>query len=400
MPGDSPDWVFGELAEYINDRHANPNDNTYRHVGEIGDTRLRKAVTKQKASFDRLVEKGELPADAPGVYHDLQHIRQIRQIEGTETASRAVANMDASTLRSMVGAPEKSTDLSGQEPIRKILSIIDDRPSPMFYLAGEPGVGKTRLALWMLELWKDNVAPNGIIASNAKTLEPTDAHDEDGHAHVAGFHELDDWLRQEPMSTVMAGEAVPKAVFIDEASSALSGGGESGYNVRTMLGPLIFKIRRFISNDGIVIWIGHDKGDVHPLFRAIAQYVEKESTKNFTVYESVSNRSGIDEIESFENVPIGNYGINEHDKPDFNLNPNGDENIDEDADAGPDDAEVKAIIRQSSIYTLVKCKQNGESARSIAKKIPYSRTWINNRWDEYEDGKHENTVAKIEERTA
>lgn len=71
MPGDSPDWVFGELAEYINDRHANPNDNTYRHVGEIGDTRLRKAVTKQKASFDRLVEKGELPADAPGVYHDL-----------------------------------------------------------------------------------------------------------------------------------------------------------------------------------------------------------------------------------------------------------------------------------------------------------------------------------------
>lgn len=397
---DSPDWVFGELAEYINGRHANRNDNTYRHVGEIGDTSLRKAVTKQKASFDRLVEKGELPESSPGVYHELQHVRQIRQIEGTETASRAIANMDAPTLRAMVGAPEKSTDLSGQEPIRKILSIVEDRPAPMFYLAGEPGVGKTRLALWFLELWKDNVAPGGIIASNLKTLETTDAHEDDRHAHVAGYRELDEWLRQEDRSTVMAGNATPKAILIDEASSALGGGGSDGYNVRTYLGPLIFKIRRFISNDGLVIWIGHDKGDVHPLFRAIAQYVEKQSTKNFEVFESVSNRSGVDSIESFENVPIGNYDVNGQEKPDFDLNPDGEENIDEDADAGPDDAEVAAIIRQSSIYTLVKCKQDGESARDIEKRIPYSRTWINNRWSEFEDGEHDSTVAKIEERTA
>jgi len=398
---ENPDWVFGELAEYISDKHANPNRNTYRHTGEIGDTRLRKAVTKQKASFDRLVESGELPDDVPGVYHELQLIRQIRRIEGTETASRAVANMDAATLRAMVGAPEKATDLSYQEPIQKVLSILDERPAPMAYLAGEPGVGKTRLGLWLLELWKDNVAPDGVIASNLKTLETTDAHDESEHAHVSGYEELDEWLRQEPMSTVMAGEARPKAILIDEASSALGGGGESGYHVRTYLGPLIFKIRRFISNDGLVVWIGHDKGDVHPLFRSIAMYVEKTSIKDFTVYESVSNRSGVDKIQDFQGVPPGNYGVNEQEKPGFDLDPDTDgENLDENEDAGPDDGEVEAIIRQSSIYTLVQCKQDGESARDIARKIPYSRTWINNRWDEYQDGEHEDTVAKIEQRTA
>lgn len=398
---ESPDWVFGELAEYINGRHANANDNTYRHVGEIGQTRLRKAVTKQKASFDRLVEKGEIPDSAPGVYHDLQHVRQIRQIEGTETASRAVANMDASTLRSMVGAPEKSTDLSGQEPIRKILSILGDRPAPMTYIAGEPGVGKTRLAMWILELWKDNIAPNGIIASNLKTLEPTDAHDEPEHAHVSGYVELDDWLRQEDMSTVMAGEATPKAILIDEASSALGGGGSDGYNVRTYLGPLIFKIRRFISNDGLVIWIGHDKGDVHPLFRAIAMYVEKQSIKNFEVYESVRNRSGVDSIESFENVPPGNYSVNEQEKPDFDLDPNDEGNIDE-GESSIDPGEVKGIIRDTAVYTVIKSREVDELAyEAIAEKVPYSYSWVRDRWKEYDEkDEHQDIIERVEERSA
>ncbi|WP_121822109.1 hypothetical protein [Halostella salina] len=398
MPGDSPDWVFGELGEYVEGRHKNENDNTYRHVGEIGDNDVRTSLTKAKASFDRLIEKGELPDCVEGDYYDNRIPRQIRRIEGTETASRAVAQGDAGTLRSMTGAPDKATDLSYQEPIRKMIKILGDRPAPMMYVGGEPGVGKTRWALWTLELWKDNVAPNGIIASNLKTLKPTQDHRDDRHEHVAGYQDLDEWLRQEDMSTVMAGDATPKAILIDEASSALGGGGEDGYNVRTYLGPLIFKIRRFISNDGLVIWIGHDKGDVHPLFRAIAMFVEKESKKDFTVYETVRNRSGVEPIQSFQGVPPGNYDVNENEKPDFDLDPTGGENLDEGGDDAIDSGEIQGIIRDTAIYTVVKSKEDGLTDREVAAKVPYSRTWVNDRWNEYEDGEHQDTVDRVEER--
>jgi hypothetical protein len=390
MPGDSPDWVFGELGEYVEGRHKNENDNTYRHVGEIGDNGIRTSLTKAKASFDRLIEKGELPDEVPGDYYETRLARQIRQIEGTETASRAVASGDAGTLRSMTGAPDKATDLSYQEPIRALIRILDDRPTPMMYLAGSPGTGKTYLAKWIIELWKDNVAPDGIVASNLRTLTPPAHQEEDGHGHADTFDSLKEWVEQDANDDHHTDDGVtPKAILIDEASSALTGSGAQGYNVREFLAPLVFKIRQHVTNDGLVIWIGHDKGDVHPIFRALAMYVEKVSEKDFTIYESVRNRSGVDQIQDFTGTPPGNWQVGEFEKPSFDVEPGAGEG-DESDDGVFDVTTENQRERDMDIINAVSTKRlTGKSNATIAEEhVEEDRSpeWVRQKVKAYEKG--------------
>lgn len=387
---DNPDWVFGELAEYLEGRHARRNDNTYKHVGEISDTKVRRSLTHQKAAHDRLAEKGELPDCAPGDYYDTRTARDVRPIEGTETASRAVARDDASTLRSMVGAPEKSTDLSYQEPIRQVIQLLDERPTPMMYVAGPPGTGKTYLAKWFVELWKDNVAPNGIVASNLRTLQPPEHHEDDRHGHVAGFDDLVEWVEQDarPGEHHSDEHVTPKAILIDEASSALVGSGKTGYDVRQYVAPMLFKIREHVTNDGLVIWIGHDSGDVHPIFRALALYVEKLNEKDWTVYETVRNRSGVDEIGSFTGTPPGNWQVGEFEKPSFELDPTGA------GDGGESDAvesvDAETRRRDALAINAVTVKQTtGKSNDEIATgdlSEARSGEWVRQRWNDYQSG--------------
>jgi hypothetical protein len=171
----------------------------------------------------------------------------------------------------------------------------------MFYEWAEPGTGKSNFACLLGQLWKEQHGSDALVASNIRTLQETDEWtDRDGDTRdgwLANYGELNEWLKQDgdPMHNAQS----PKLFIFDEASSNAGGGGKDGYDTKTKLGPLTYKIRKY---GGSLIIIGHDGRDVHPLVRELGVCVHKEGLKEATFYEDVRNRKGVNPIFSVSGI--------------------------------------------------------------------------------------------------
>ncbi len=69
----------------------------------------------------------------------------------------------------------------------------------------------------------------------------------------------------------------PKAFVGDEFSTNASGTGEDGQKVRKLMGPLVFKIRKY---NGCFIYIGHDESSIHPLLWRVGTIIKKPDRNN------------------------------------------------------------------------------------------------------------------------
>ncbi|MFC3478734.1 hypothetical protein [Halobacterium litoreum] len=373
------------------DGHGDRDAEAHTHTGLTRDERLSRFLSVVEAEYDPTVLSDEKQAKMPGRAEQTTLHERTRRMEATETARRALDGGDMQTLKHLTGDTGQRADVSGLKAIKTLESFLTG-PAPMFYEWAEPGTGKSNFALLLGQLWKRE-HPSGLVASNVRTLRETDEWtDAEGcrqDGWLSNFEQLEAWMEQD--GDPMHNDQTPKLFIFDEASSSAGGSGSSGYQTKTKMGPMAYKIRKY---GGSLIVIGHDGKDVHPLIREMGVCVHKEALKRATFYEDVKNRRGVEPIASVDGIPETDWRYDDKEATTWSWS-DGD---DEDGETAPAD-----VARRSAIATVVLAKEAEPEKpnREIAEFVPYSTEWVRQRWNEYEqDGKHREVVGEVTDLTA
>jgi hypothetical protein len=187
--------------------------------------------------------------------------------------------------------------------------LCSDEQTRLIYLAALMGRGKTDLSISFLQVvwyyWRrlrqaatnhdalgeiaepqfaanfDVETPDGV--PDVETIQCfDDLVDEDHEGGRQMWGEGEGWVPPD------GGSDEVRWVIFDEASSELTAqSGANAQDVAEVMAPFIKKMRKVGIN---MIVIGHDKGDVHPAIRSIADFVDKTSLKTCSVYEGIKNR--------------------------------------------------------------------------------------------------------------
>jgi hypothetical protein len=378
-------YTPAQAREWQEGRGHRDADEVHAHGATVRDEQLSRYLSILETHYDP--STAEKPSQMPGQSKDLRHVRATVAMEGTETFRKAMDSGDMQTIKHFTGDRGQRADISGIKAIDKIRSLMTG-PAPMFYEWAEPGTGKTNFAALLGQLWVEEHDEDARVASNVRTLEETDDWtDEDGHERdgwLSSYGELDDWIKQD--GDPMHNRQRPKLFIFDEASSSAGGGGKSGFEAKTKMGPLAYKIRKY---SGSLIVIGHDGKDVHPLIREMGVAVHKEDLKAATFYEDVQNRDGVNPIMSVSGIPETDWRYDDKEPTAWSWR-TGDE---EDEDGEP-------TAKEMAIWTAIRCKEIGMTGGEIAEFIPYSRSWADSRYREYrQKDQHRDVLASIEDLT-
>ena len=375
-------FTAGGFREF-QDGRTERDPEVHRHAGIARDETVSRYLARLAEAYDPT--EADAPEELPGTAWDLAHVQRIVRMSGTETARKAFNDGDYASLKHMMGDTQQRADVSGLMAIEDLKAMVAG-PATMFYEWAEPGTGKTNFALLLAQLWKRERGDDALLASNIRTLRETDEWtDASGTTHsgwLSSFGELEEWLEQD--GDPLENEQRPKLFIFDEASSNARGSGESGYETKTKMGPLAYKIRKF---GGALILIGHDGKDVHPLIRELGVAVHKESKKRAVFYDDVKNRQGVGERLAVEGIPPTDYRYDDKEPTTWSWDRT--EEDDEDDHLSDDDLRVALAIRK---------RKHGHSTQETADFVGMSTGWVSTRWQEYkEDGQHREKLNRLSE---
>lgn len=374
MSDDNEVYTAAQVREFL-DGHADRDAEAYPHAF-IEDERTRRLLTVLRQSWDP--HDAANPSEVPATADELELYQKMLRAAATEDLAAAIRNGDVPRMKTHTGDTSERADISGMHALDQIRDIVT-RTAGIFYEIGHMGHGKTDFAVLLAQQWKRE-HPDGEVGTNIKTLEEKDEF-------VPSFDAVKDWM-EEPEEVVLAGEVTPKLLIIDEASSHLGGGGEQGYQARQLLGPLIFKIRKY---GGSAIIVGHDGKNVTPIVRELATIIEKTGKKEAGFYESINNRDPQDEILRVEGIPPTDWRYNHREATDFEWQRGADKDTDTDADS--DD---KSDLWKAAVYTAIQLKESGATHREAAENIPYGKDWVGDRWKEYQRGELDDVIDSVE----
>lgn len=234
----------------------------------------------------------------------------------TKTAQRAVRDADLSTMDHMIGKPQYSNDVSGLHTVRQLEDfLVGGAQTRPIYLAATMGSGKTDFATSCLEVieWhyrrlRDTAARvDGMSASDvpepefAANFGVDAAPDGVEVEQVSNFDDMvadgdgDGWIPRD------AGSDDVRWFVFDEASTELTAqSGANAQDVAEVMAPFIKKMRKL----GVeMIIIGHDRGDVHPAIRSIAQFIDKRGLKRASVYRGIKSRRPVGHMFDLDGIP-------------------------------------------------------------------------------------------------
>jgi hypothetical protein len=354
-------------------------------AGVVRDPKVSRFLAIQEENYDP--EAWEEIDLAPGEADRLEETQEIRGIAATETARAALDGGDMPTLKHLTGDQDQRADVSGMKAIQKIDQIIES-PAPVLVIIGEMGSGKTD-ASGLFGQRATHLLGVEQIASNIPTLrETTEWTDQDGETRdgfVPNYRKLDEWVKQD--GDPMENDQQTKLFIGDEFSSKGSGTGKSGHQVRTKMGPLVFKIRKY---DGMLIYVAHDESSIHPLLWRLGVIVKKTSQKKAIVADRIKNGEIRDERFRIEGIPQTDWRYDTNDPAVWSWTGG-------ESDDGPDPEDIAYDV---AVWTVRECKQNGLSDRETAKFVPFGKSWVNDRWGEIEDGERQDAVDRVEDLTA
>ncbi|WP_135533248.1 hypothetical protein [Halostella pelagica] len=369
---DNEVYVPSQLREWMAGHGHRDNLESLLHAGVIKDPKVRHALTLIANFYDPYeCERPDLMPEHPG---GLEVVQRTLAAHGTEAITEAVSTGDIPTMRYLMGDTTQRADISGVRAIDDLDEQVDVNVL-VWYVYGFMGQGKSSFAMFSGERWKRH-NPNGLIGSNIRDFTAKDKW-------LDSWGTLDQWLKQNPDA--------PKLFIFDEANSHAGGHGRDGYEAKTKLGPMIYKIRKWNAN---LIIIGHDGKDITPLVRELATIVHKESKKRATFYRSINNRTPAGEIVSLDGIPDTKWDFDDEEATDWSWEDHRDK---DDRDGDPDHTDGPTA-REAAIYTVIRGKEQGQTNDEVAEFVPYSGEWARQRWNEYnDDGEHAELVAKVED---
>lgn len=362
------EWAGSESKDWKDGRHRRENSHVLAHAGEIrGDRRARQYATTLNGAYERAAQRGWLTGGGwPSTVEETLTYRMMMDYHGTEGFGDALEAGDAAGVRHYVGSQEDTPDLSGMRTLQAIKDLITGDAS-MLYIFGHMGNGKSFFASLIAEIWADET-PGGIVGGNTRTIEAAD--------WLGTWDELKDWMHED-QQTVLAGEATPKLFIFDEGSSKASGTGKDGYDAKTKLATMCYKIRK---HGGNLIVIGHDGKDIHPAVREMCTVAHKTDKKTAQFFREVRNRKGHDPLTPpLEGIPLPDkqWQPNTYDTADWSWG---------DSDAEDGGVSAEDAYDDMAVWTVVQCMSEGLSARETAKFVPFGKSKCNTLWNEYEDG--------------
>ncbi len=357
----------------------------HRHTGIVRDEMVSRFLSVVAENYDPTA--ADEPGRMPGEYDGLEETQEILSIEGTETGRKALDTGDMPTLKHLTGDQQQRADISGMKAIQQLDQIIED-PAPVIVIIGDMGTGKTDLACLIAQR-ATHLLGIEKVASNIPTLRETDQWaDQRGETRdgfVPNWRTMEEWVQQDgdPLE-----EEQSRKLFIgDEFSSGGDGTGKSGYYMRKLMGPLVFKIRKF---DGMLIYVAHDESSIHPLLWRVGYVVKKESLKRAVVADKIKNAEVRDVRFELDGIPATDWRYNTKDPAVWSW-------TGADKDETPEPGEVAYDV---ALWTVRACKQDGFSHRETAKFIPFGKSWVGDRWPEIQEGEHDEALDRVEAITA
>lgn len=363
--------------------HREPDAHT--HTGIVRDPLVSRFLSIQAENYDP--QEAEKPGHMPGQARDLQETQEIRSIAATETGRSALENGDMPSLKHLTGDQNQQADISGIKAIQKLDQIIQN-PAPVIVVIGEMGSGKTDFC-GLLGQRARHLLDVEQVASNIPTLrETTTWTDDDGQERdgfVPNYRSLQEWVEQD--GDPLEHEQQPKLFVGDEFSSSGSGVGKDGYHVRTKMGPLVFKIRKF---GGMLIYVAHDASSIHPLLWRLGVVIKKVDQKTAIVADKIKNGEIRDERFRIEGIPATDWRYDTNDPAVWSWTGSDDE----------EEPEPGEVAYDVALWTVRASKQDGLSHRETAKYVPFGKSWVGDRWPEIEEGEHAAALDRVEEVTA
>lgn len=364
--GDSDAWAFTEGKDWKDGRSRRENPYVHDHAGEVDRDTTREVLTAIRQAFERAMDRGWIDIEGEASIQHVEDLAKWQHLEEharTEQFAAAVDEGDAEAIRAMVGSEQRRPDLSGYRTLEQLRDIVG-APAFIGYMWAPPGAGKTNFGCLLGEIWSHE-HPEGEVATNIRSLEQADRW-------IQTYPSLVDWLTGDADDWTGEGEGTRKLFIFDEASSHASGRGAQGYETAKKLGPLLYKIRKY---GGSLIIIGHDGRDVHPAVRALGKAIHKEDLKRATIYESVHNREGEDEIFSLEGIPQTSWSYDDKEATSWNWGEDENELEREAMDLAEDmaDERVQDRVEDELLEVAVKAKRAGQSYSDLEEWHPWSR---------------------------
>jgi hypothetical protein len=285
-----------EAREYVLGNRQNRPDDVLPHTGVIGDKQIREFLTMCQIHFDP--NKADIDV---AQFKDTKLYQMLVKRYGTETLTNAIKGDNPQVQSFFVGNPGDKSDISGMHAIDNMRTIVG-KEAPIIYIWGPPGSGKTNFAILLAQMWKRYHNENGLIGTNIKTLEQKDVW-------IEQWHKLKKWLTDNITDIQGGGEtleedATNKLYIFDEASTHANASGKEGWETRSKLSPMVYKIRK--AGAGLII-IGHDGKDVDPSVRTLATCIQKfkDNKKKARFFDDVKERKGFDEysFSPLKNIP-------------------------------------------------------------------------------------------------
>lgn len=251
----------------------------------------------------------------PDTFNKDDRYRAIVQNQTSKAISEAMTSGNIDLLAHAVGGQSRSQ--SGYRAIKSFQNYIDAE-GKVYMIDGNPNSGKTNMALFMAELWKDK--RQGSVASNMTSCSGLDMT-------VESFNELENFLS-------IDGDVL--FIFDDASNHA------SGYDTdREAMETKMRKMTNFIAKEqGVMIFIGHTGKDIHPDVRRKSRKIHKDSIKTADVYNDVDrNGDGINKKIHIGDVPKTSMTYDPYEKTEWDWNIESDSEKDE-------ETEIKEEIRQ------------------------------------------------------
>jgi hypothetical protein len=226
------------------------------------------------------------------------------------------------------------------------------------------------------------------VASNIPTLrETTQWTDREGRERdgfVPNYRTLEEWVKQD--GDPMDARQSTKLFIGDEFSSAGSGVGKDGYQVRTKMGPLVFKIRKY---GGLLIYVAHDASSIHPLLWRLGVVIKKVSKKEAIIAEKIVNGEIRDERFRVEGIPPTDWRYDTNDPAMWSWTGADDE--------GDDEPEPESVAWDVACWTAIKSGEEGLASREAAKFVPFEYRWVADRRKEHrENNEHKDALHRVE----